>query len=368
MSQRERVVRALSREVPDRVPVTLYCGFSPTLMDKFHEMTGADSPPDHFNYDARGVAALPFPKEKSYDFSQIDYSEYHPELPEGATIGANGVASARGSLFHFRRSFHPLKEARTAADITSYPYFVGCEAQRKLRTREEALAKIRPGVEEVHTGGRAAYGGGGSIFESAWAYRGLANMLTDFLENEDVAAALLDEMARNTLDNSRNLAEAGVDVIIFGDDVATQNGMMMSPAIWRKWLKPRWHEVFQQAQQTNRDVHIFYHSDGNIQEIIPDLIEIGVTVLNPVQPECMDPAEIKQQYGDQLAFWGTVGTQTTMPFGTPEEVRAVVKERIETVGKGGGLLIAPTHMLEPEVPWENVVAFFEAIDEYGWYA
>lgn len=135
--------------------------------------------------------------------------------------------------------------------------------------------------------------------------------------------------------------------------------------MWRKWLKPRLARVIEQARRVKPDILIFYHSDGDCTAIIPELIEIGVDILNPVQPECMNPAELKKEYGDRLAFWGTIGTQTTMPFGTPDEVKAVVKERIETVGKGGGLLLAPTHILEPEVPWENVLAFFEAVEEYG---
>jgi len=104
-----------------------------------------------------------------------------------------------------------------------------------------------------------------------------------------------------------------------------------------------------------------------IEPIIPDLIEIGVTILNPVQPECMDPVKLKEQYGDRLAFDGTMGIQTTMPFGTPEEVDRETKRMIETVGKGGGLIIAPTHVLEPEVPIENIKAFLEAVDKYGHY-
>ncbi|GAH20261.1 unnamed protein product, partial [marine sediment metagenome] len=109
------------------------------------------------------------------------------------------------------------------------------------------------------------------------------------------------------------------------------------------------------------------HSDGNIEEIIPELIEIGVDVLNPVQPEAMDPVKLKKTYGNDLSFWGTMGGQTTIPFGTPEQVKQEVRERVETVGRGGGLLIAPGHMLQPEVPWENIVAFFEAVEEYGKY-
>ena len=103
-------------------------------------------------------------------------------------------------------------------------------------------------------------------------------------------------------------------------------------------------------------------------DIIPELIEIGVDVLNPVQPECVDPVALKEQYGDRLSFWGTIGTQTTMPVGTPEEVRENVRHMIETVGKGGGLLVAPTHLLEPEVPWENIEALIQAVKDYGTFA
>ena len=112
---------------------------------------------------------------------------------------------------------------------------------------------------------------------------------------------------------------------------------------------------------------VFYHSDGDISSIIPELIEIGIDVLNPVQPECLDPAQVKREYGDRLAFWGTISIQRTMPFGTPEDVRQEVRDRVNTVGRSGGLLLAPTHVLEPEVPWENIVALFEAIEEYGKY-
>jgi hypothetical protein len=118
----------------------------------------------------------------------------------------------------------------------------------------------------------------------------------------------------------------------------------------------------------NPDVLAFYHSDGVIYDIIPELIEIGVDVLNPIQPECVDPVLLKQQYGDKLSFWGTIGTQTTMPFGTPEEVRETVRHMIETVGKGGGLVIAPTHLLEPEVPWENIEALVKAVRDFGTFA
>jgi len=162
---------------------------------------------------------------------------------------------------------------------------------------------------------------------------------------------------------ARLVAQLGIDVLRLGDDVGSQKGMLISPALWRKWLKPKLAKVIDLAKKTNPKVFIFYHSDGNIMEIIPDLIEIGVELLNPIQPECMGPKEIKRLYGDKLSLWGTIGTQSTMPFSTPEEVSAIVKERIETLGGDGGLILAPTHVLEPEVLWENILAFVEAIKE-----
>jgi uroporphyrinogen decarboxylase len=207
----------------------------------------------------------------------------------------------------------------------------------------------------------------GTLFECAWLLRGLENLLVDFLANPDLAAALLDHLTATGIESARRLAEAGVDVLLTGDDVGMQRGMMMSPELWRQWLKPRLAEIIAAAKKVKPDVLVFYHSDGNIEPIIPELIEVGVDILNPVQPECMDPAQLKREHGNDLAFWGTVGTQTTMPFGTPEEVKAAIRERIESTGQGGGLLLAPTHVIEPDVPWENVEAFFEAVEEYGWY-
>jgi uroporphyrinogen decarboxylase len=141
--------------------------------------------------------------------------------------------------------------------------------------------------------------------------------------------------------------------------------MLLSPATWRKWLKPRLEKIISGARAIKPDVVFFYHSDGYVEPIIPDLIEIGINALNPVQPECMDPAKLKQQYGSKLAFWGTIGIQHTLPFGTPEDVEAEVKARIETVGKGGGLYLSPNHVIAPEVPHENLFALVRAVKKYG---
>ena len=188
-----------------------------------------------------------------------------------------------------------------------------------------------------------------------------------FVDNPDEATFILDRIAEDRACMARRYAEAGCDGLGTGDDVAMQDRMMMSPDTWRKWLKPRWEYVYSEAKKIKPDIQIMYHSDGDIAPIIPDLIEIGLDVLNPVQPECVDPEALKREYGNDLAFWGCIGTQTTMPFGSVSDVRKAVKWTIDTVGAGGGLLVAPTHVLEPDVPWANIQAMFDAVDEYGSY-
>jgi uroporphyrinogen decarboxylase len=124
-------------------------------------------------------------------------------------------------------------------------------------------------------------------------------------------------------------------------------------------------EVIRAAKEVNPDILIAYHSDGNVTKAIPELIEVGVEILNPIQPECVNVNEVKRLYGDRLSFWGRLGTQTTLPFGTADDVRKNCRELIETVGRGGGFLLAPTHTIEPEVPWDNIRAFLDTVNEHN---
>ena len=202
-----------------------------------------------------------------------------------------------------------------------------------------------------------------TIFETAWALRGLEQMLMDFTEDPQLAEAILEIPFRYHLAAARRLVEMGADMIWTGDDVGTQHGMLISPRAWQHFFKPRMAEFISTLKGINPQVKVAYHSDGNIEAIIPELIEIGVDVLNPVQPACMDPAKLKRQYGDKLCFWGTIDEQHTLPFGTPEQVREQVLERLETVGYDGGLIIAPTHHVQLDTPLENFWAMVEAIRE-----
>ena len=200
-----------------------------------------------------------------------------------------------------------------------------------------------------------------TIFETAWALRGFEQMLIDFSEDAKLAEAILEIPFRYHLEAAKRLVELGVDMIWTGDDVGTQQGMLLAPGTWRRFFKPRMAEFFSSLKSINPEVKMAYHSDGNIEKIIPDLIEIGLDVLNPVQPRCMDPVALKRQYGEKLSFWGTIDEQHTLPFGTAEEVRAEVLKRLETVGFDGGLILAPTHHVQLDTPLENFWAMVHAV-------
>jgi len=351
MSPWQRTTKAVNLQQPDRVPKT--AGFTPHIQRLFEEQTGAKDPAAYFGMEMRGVGFLE-PKQ------QGDFSPYYPEgIPEGAYVTEYGTCHVPGGFYHFDRMRFPMRELTTIEELEAYPW--------PDFTPEYRSAHLEDDVKRVHDEGYYVIGGVGHIWENSWQLTGMEKLMLDFHDNPEFAAYILDRVTEDRCFMARRCAEAGCDQISLGDDVGMQHKLMMHPDTWRRWLKPRLAREIKAATDVNPDISVFYHSDGNIESIIEDLIEVGVTVLNPVQPECMDPVALKRHYGDRLAFWGTIGTQTTMPFGTPEDVRQWVKRMCETVGEGGGLVLAPTHVLEPDVPWHNIVAMFEAIVEYGVY-
>ncbi len=350
VTPRENLLRALRRDHPAYVPH----GFTlcESLEKTFEEKTGQTDYWVYFGMPYRYLDILPTRQP-------IDFTPYFHTIPDGMTIDEWGIGYQKGTFEHFWKFIHPMERFTSAKEVEEFPlpdvladYRWAGYAERIRSLKEQGLAAVYFAIQ---------------VFEPAWYLRGMENLLVDMIENEEIAHACLDRMTDIKAGMCARLAAAGVDIIVYGDDVGTQRGMMMSPGIWREWLKPTMKKVIKAAKDVKPDVIAYYHSDGMIAEIIPDLIEIGVDVLNPVQPECMDPVEIKKQYGDLLSFWGTIGTQSTMPFGTPAEVTEKVREMIATVGRDGGLVLAPTHLLEPEVPWENIEAFISAVKRYRNY-
>ena len=357
MTPRERVLTAMRRQVPDKVPRrTAYGSLIKPHMEIFKRKTGATDLAEYFQFEVRNVS---FKETIRRDGLQV----YLPKsIKQNEIIDWEwGNVLLKGYQDNIHETVHyALSCAQTADDIEAYPMPDILEHYRWDHVHDETAG--------YHGRDLAVMGCmSQTLFEVAWGVRGFENFLMDLLINPEMVELLLNKITSIRCRQAEIFAQANVDILRLGDDVGTERGMLISPEVFRKWFKPRFIEIVRAAREIKPDILVFYHSDGDCDDIIPDLIEIGVDILNPVQPECMDPAEIKQKYGHKLAFWGTIGVQTTMPFGTTTDVRNEVKKRIETVGVGGGLLLSPSHTMQVEVPWENIIAFFDAVDEFGKY-
>ena len=167
---------------------------------------------------------------------------------------------------------------------------------------------------------------------------------------------------------TQKLVQLGVDMIWLGDDVGGQKTMLMSPKMWRTFLKPRMAELIASLRVINPQIKIAYHTDGVVYPIIPELIEIGIDILNPIQPMAMDPFKLKNDFGDRLCFWGSMDIQQTLPFGTADDVKDEVLKRLRTIGHSGGLIIGPTHNLQLDTPLENFWAMIHTIQQTPYHS
>lgn len=206
-----------------------------------------------------------------------------------------------------------------------------------------------------------------SIFEALKYLRGIEQSLIDLIAEKDIAHRVMDMSVEYHLQLGYRLIERGVDLLWLADDIGGEHAMLMSPETFREMIKPKMGYMIGELKKRSKNVKIAFHSDGYIEPVIDDLIEVGVDLLNPLQPESMDPAALKKRYGDRIGLWGTVSTQSTFPFGSPEDVEAEVRERIRTCAPCGGFLIAPTHNIQLDVPLRNVAAFYRAVKKYGQY-
>jgi uroporphyrinogen decarboxylase len=201
----------------------------------------------------------------------------------------------------------------------------------------------------------------------------MENLLLMMGMDEKAACILFDKMLDLKLAYWRTaLEELGdlVDVVTYADDYGTQVSQLISPAMFRKQLKPRVRQVFELQAQIAPYAKRLFHSDGNVRPLIPDLIEMGVDILNPVQATAsdMDPTELKREFGQDLVFWGGgVDTQGILPTGKPQEVKDDVKRNIDALGVGGGYVFNTVHNIQADVPPENILAMWEALREYGAY-
>lgn len=347
MTPRENLLSLWRRTGFESVPVDF--GLSPAMIEKFRRHHGEGDYRDFFSFPFRELQTS-FLRQK-----ETDWLRYYPGidfLPE-TTFSIWGTAHEKTpESMHMSRMYHPMKEFASLKEFETYPY-PEFDAGQMDHCRKE--------VDAIHGRGlAAAVSMECTIWECAWYMRSMEEMMIGMMTGDPLTAWHFDRLTRLAEQRAAAFASAGADFIRLGDDIGMQHTIMMSLDLYRAHLKPRLKRVIDAAKHAKPDIIITYHSCGYVTPFIGDLIEAGIDVLNPVQPECMDFKEIHEAYGDRLSFWGTVGTQTTMPFGTPEEVRDVVLRNLKIAGPSGGLLCTPTHLVEPEVPWENIEAYAAA--------
>lgn len=203
---------------------------------------------------------------------------------------------------------------------------------------------------------------GFALFERAWLLRGFETFLAELITDPDFAAALLDRIADIQLTLIRRFIALGVDGGYFGDDYGAQKNLLFSPATWRALIKPRLARLFEPFRAAG--LPVLMHSDGQIAPILPDLVEIGLTTLNPVQPEVIDHGWLRRTFEHRLSYYGGVSTQTVLPYGSPDEVRDAVRSAARALApEKTGLVLAPSHRLMADIPVENVDALCESFAE-----
>lgn len=351
MTPRENLLALLRRQPYEYVP----CAFllCPDLEKTYRKATGSDlSYFEYFDMPWAYIDDIKVPKNDS------QYLKYHPNLKEGSTIDRWGVGHEPGSeaAKHMTYMRCPLRGKEQLSKVEAYPlpdFAHGDASHQKAQ------------AEAIHKKGLAAVGDMQcTIWETSWYMRGMEDLMMDMMCDDPIATYLLDAVTERAIVRAQSFTRAGADILYFGDDIGMQRTPMMSLDLYCKWLKPRLKQVVDAAKSINPDVLIAYHSCGHITPFIPHLIEVGIDILNPIQPESMDFKEIYKEFGGKISFHGTIGTQATMPFGTPQQVREKVFEHMEIAKDKGGLFPAPTHLLEPEVPWENILAYVQACKDY----
>jgi len=202
---------------------------------------------------------------------------------------------------------------------------------------------------------------GWGLFERSWTIRGFENALLDSIASPDFYKELVDTIAAHQRAVLQKLLSLPVDGIMFSDDWGDQRGVILGPERWRRFIKPRVAEFYEMVHGAGK--YTLSHCCGSVTDIMEDIIDIGLDVLESVQPEAMDPYMLKERFGDRIAFWGGLGSQSTIPFGTPDEIRAEVRRLRNVMGQGGGYILAPAKALQPGTPIQNAIAVIEAITE-----
>ncbi len=350
ITPREDLLRCLHRKGFERVHVDYV--FCDSQIEEFKKRFGHSDFESYFGLSHR---KLEIPVKRNYPEGAIHFPR--EILPESTVFDEYGIGHSKGSAaaFHMTRMHHPLKGA-DLNELMNYPY---------PTVDVSKLSKFKNRVNEIRNNGFASLGFMQmTVWEASWYLRSMEELMVDMMTDSESATILLDKITDFACSKARAYAEAGIDILSLGDDIGTQTSIMIDVEFWEKWLQPRLIKVIQAAKEINPEILIFYHSCGYILPFIDKLIDSGVEILNPIQPECMSFDEVCEQFGDKVSFWGTLGTQQLLPYGTPDEVYSRTLNNLSVCGERGGIVIGPTHMVEPEVSWENLCALKEATLAY----
>jgi uroporphyrinogen decarboxylase len=373
MKPRERVMAALNHEEPDRVPIDLSSvgptGIHLQAYRRLLDVLGVQE-----TIQVRDVSSqLAQPSERVLELIGADVrgirvggSAYQPTMTSEIEFvdhwGATWRRTADGlcySLVGF-----PLKDA-SLHDLATYPWPDG--------KNPALVAGLAERARYLHDETPYAVLGefAGHIFERAQMVRGFDTFLVDLVANRDFAEELMDRILAVEIDIVSGFLDAvgqHIDIIAFKEDLAMQSGPIVSPQLFRAAIKPRMRKLIE-AIRSKTSAKLWFHSCGSVYSAIPDLIDLGVDVLNPVQVAAanMDTARLKREFGRHLAFWGGIDTQRVLPFGTPEDVRREVRQRVQDLAPGGGYVLASVHNIEADVPGENIWAMYQTARECGRY-
>jgi uroporphyrinogen decarboxylase len=332
MIPQERMRRAIWRQPVDRLPVqTNYTG------------TLAASLAAHFGCAAAGLAA------------RLDNHLLRVDVDHAPRLSADGLVSfdwwGAGWGTATEGYWHAVAPLAESTDLAAVPW--PDPAAPSLLDKAAAALTADAGQHFV------VPNFGFALFERAWSLRGFDAFLMDMVCEPEWAADLLDRITAIQTTLARRFVELGVDGGYFGDDYGAQKSLLFSPALWRELIKPRLARMF--AVFRDAGLPVILHSDGDIWPILPDLVDIGLTCLNPVQPEVLDHARLYREFGKHLSFYGGLSTQSVLPYGSPDEVRAATTACIRDLAPDGtGLILGPSHRMQSDIPLANVVAMLEA--------
>jgi len=397
MNSRERIITALRHEEPDRVPIDLGGMFSTGIMGiaynklkaylgikggktRIYDLGQQLAEPEIDVLKIIGGDVLPvlieYPKrwKKSVlpdgSSCEVPY-DFNPEtLPDGSKVLRNNegriIAKMPKDGYYYDGVYHPLENAEKTEDLEEYEFYrpINEETIHDLHERAKSLYE--------NTDYALMLNGAGSIYESAQGLLGWQNFMVKLIRNPDFIAALLDKILEANIKRLEKILPAVngyVQVVQVGDDLGMQNGPQISPRLYREIIKPRHRKLYQYIKE-NIDAYLFIHTCGSVYDFIPDFIEMGIDILNPVQVSAknMDTKKLKEEFGDKITFWGGgCDTQRVLPFGTPRDVEKEVKRRIEDLAPGGGFVFTQVHNIQAGVPPENMMAMYKTVRKYGRY-